>query len=503
MTRRITNVAIVGADAPAWMAACAIRQSFGRLGVQVRLIEVPSLLQRVDVYSALPTLAGLHHQLRLEEQVLFDLCKALPVAGQRYAHWSGAETAFIQGYDLPSSSGAGLGFRQLWIKGRQSGLRTEYENFSLGAMAAKAGRVPSPSPDQELSSDFGYNLDARAYSAALKRFALQRGVEAKAADLSDVQIEGERIVAIVLNDGERVEADLFVDASGPRALLLDRMPGAGFESWRTWLPCDRLLAASSGPLRPYPAFSQLSAFEHGWIGVFPLQDRAAIVACYDDREISDQEMVERLPVLAKLPVTGEAVVSPLQQGMRNRAWVGNCVAVGEAAFSLEPLGAVHLHGAHYCVSQLMSLFPVEAEELPEAQLYNRIIRQAAINLRDFHAAHYKLNRRFAEPLWDRCLEAQVPESLQRKLDIFAARGRIPLYDDETFQEDGWECLFMGHGLTPENYDPRVDAIPEQEQIAMVHTRLAKVAELVGAMPTVDQFVGSSSAAEPAEVTHDG
>ena len=498
MNRRVEQVVVVGSDAPAWMAAAALHHSLAPAGVRVRVIELASLVQSIDAYSALPALAGFHYRIGLEERLLFSACKAVPIAGQRFSNWSGAAPPFIHGYDRPSPTGAGLGFAQLWVKGRQNGLRSEFENFSLGAVAARSNRVPVSTEGAELRSTFGYNIDAGSYSALLKHFALRGGVEWKAAMVSDVETENDRIIALVLSDGERVEADLFVDASGPQAVLMGRMPGAEFESWREWLPCDRMLAASGQMLQPYPGFSQISAFRHGWVGLYPLQDRTAVVAVYDSRQISDQGVLQNLPVLARLPI-GDAVVSKLNQGIRKRTWVGNCVAVGESAFSLEPLDAVQLHITHNCISQLVTLFPVEAGAFREAEVYDRIIRRVAINLRDFQAAHYKLNRRFDAPLWDGCRDVAVPESLQRKLNVFAARGRIPSYDDETFQEQDWESLFIGHGLMPQTYDPRVDALPEQEHIAQVQGRMRDIVGLVEAMPLVDDFIASAELQRQAEV----
>ena len=499
MTRRIEQVVVVGADAPAWMAAAAFQHSVSAAGIRVRVIELPTQLHPADAYSALPELAGFHHRIGLGEDLLISLCKAVPVAGRRFSNWSGAAPPFIHGYDRSPPPAAGLGFTQLWINGRQRGLRTDFENFSLASVAAKAGRVPV-SAGAELHAAFGHNLDAGAYSALLRHFTTRGGVESKTATIADVEIEGDRIVAVILNDGERVEADLFVDASGPRAALIGRMPGADVESWREWLPCDRMLVASARGLKPLPAFSQISAFRHGWIGLFPLQDRTAVVAAYDSRETSDQALLKDLPALANIPIGGDAIVSDLSQGIRRHAWVGNCVAIGESAFSLEPLDGAQLHIVHYCISQLMTLFPAEAGAFPEAQLYDRIIHRLAVNLRDFQLAHYKLNRRFDMPFWDACRHAPVPETLQRKLDVFAARGRVPLYDDETFQEQDWESLFLGHGLMPQSYDPRVDAVPEQDQIAQIQARLNDIVGLVEAMPLVDDFIAGAEHQRQAEAS---
>ena len=503
MNRRVQHVVVVGADAPAWMAAAALQRSLGGAGVRVRVIELPSLLQPVDAYSARPELAGFHHRLGLGEELLLGLCNAVPVTGQRFSNWSGGAPPFILGYDQPSPDEADLGFTQYWIKGRQKGLRTAFESFSLGAVAAKAGRVPLATERAELRSTFGYDLDARAYTALLRQFVISGGVEAKAASIGDVQLEDDRIAGLILADGERVEADLFVDASGSQAVLIGRMPDSEFHSWREWLPSDRMIVGSAKALRPHPAFSQISAFRHGWVGLFPLQDRTAIVAVYDSRQTSDQEVLDSLPLLAQLPIDGDAAISTLAPGIRERSWVGNCVAVGESAFSLEPLDAVQLHITHYCVSQLMALFPATAASFPEAELYNRIVRRVATNLRDLQLAHYKLNRRFDEPLWDHCRDHPVPGTLRRKLDAFAARGRIPLYDDDTVQEQGWESVFIGHGIIPQSYDPRVDAKPEPQQIAEVQDRMARIAELVGAMPPVDEFLSSSLRPGAAELANNG
>jgi len=485
--RPVNDVVVIGRDAPVWMAAAAIVRSLGAAGVKVRVIELPSLLKATDCYSALPALDGYHLRVGLNDRLVWTTCKAVPVAGQRFNGWGGAGAPFLHGYDREIAD-APLEFTHFWTKARQDGLRSEFEAFSLAAMAARAGRVPVPQDGASLRATFGYNIDARSYAVLLRHCTLGLGIAAKEATLADVEVDGDRIAAVVLDDGERVEADLFVDASGPEGLLIGRLPDTELESWREWLPCDRVMVASARALQPLPSFSQISAFAQGWIGLFPMQNRTSVVAVYDSRQISDQEMAQSLPSLARAPVNSEVAVSPLNQGIRRRCWVGNCVAIGEAAFSLEPLDAVQLHMAHNCISQLMALFPVEAGQFPEAQTYDDIIRCVASNLRDFQILHYKLNHRIGELFWDRCRETAVPETLQRKLDIFAARGHVPLNDFETFQTSSWASSFIGHGLMPQSFDPRLDAIEEREQIAEVHLRMKAVISQVEAFPSVEDFI---------------
>jgi tryptophan halogenase len=58
----------------------------------------------------------------------------------------------------------------------------------------------------------------------------------------------------------------------------------------------------------------------------------------------------------------------------------------------------------------------------------------------------------------------VPEKLAYKLDLFAARGQIMHFEEETFEDDSWAAILVGHGLIPKTYDPLVDEVPDDEAI---------------------------------------
>src|SRR5205085_5671252 len=161
--------------------------------------------------------------------------------------------------------------------------------------------------------------------------------------------------------------------------------------------------------------SQISAFRAGWVGLYPLQDRTAVIATWDSKSFGAAQMVESLPVLSGLAIAGDAVVTPFEAGARLRPWSGNCVAIGDSAISLEPLDAVQLHSVHVGVTQLVALFPVDADRLIEADTYNEVVLQHARNVRDFQAAHYRLNRRFDEPFWDAARDAVGPETLDERI----------------------------------------------------------------------------------------
>jgi tryptophan 7-halogenase len=488
MSRKVERVVVVGRDAAGWLSAFALQRQLGRSGLAVQMVELPSQLSPVDVYAAIPTLQNLHRLLGLEDDSVVGVCSGVYVLGQRFANWSKARPPFMHAYDTHGIALEHVDFLQYWVKARGEGMNVDLEDFSLGAAAAKQNRYVLGNESTEAFSNaaHGYHLDARTYVRVLKQCALKSGARHIAAgSIASVNRVGARIQSVVLADGQVIEGDLFIDASGAEAALIGQMPGAAFEPWNRWLGANRIMAASGKRLEPLPGFSQISAFRTGWLGLYPLQDRTAMSAVYDATNISDSEMAQSMAVLSGLRIEGNVVASEFRAGARACPWSGNCVAIGEAAVTLEPLDAVQLQLIQIGLSHLIALFPVDADAMLETDLYNAGISAYARNIRDFQIAHYKLNQRIDDPVWDRAREMKVPDELQYKLDLFGRRGRVALYENETFQAENWTSIFVGHGLVPRSYDPLADALPGQEQIQEFQRMLRFISAEVQAMPSLE------------------
>jgi tryptophan halogenase len=447
-----------------------------------------------DVYTALPSVQSLHQMLGIREPLLLSAVQALPIAGQRYGNYSGSGAPFILGFDTAEAPGTYMSFLHLWTKARLSGMRVPFEEFSYGAMAAREGRIPSPPEGlNDLGANYGYHLDAAAYSSMLKQICAKREVVSVRTGSVRVETDGARIAAVHLPDGEAITADLFIDASGSEAKLLSCLPGSGITSWADDLPCDRLLSISAKTLPALPAFSQISAFRAGWVGVYPLPYRTGVITGFSSAFMDDQEALDSTVSWIPLAFDGDAVAAKLEVGARERPWLGNCVALGEAAGTFEPLDGIPLHFTHICISNLIDLFPVRRDEFQEAECYNHRIRSNSASLKDFQAARYRLNRRFDEPLWDAVRRSVVIDPLQEMIDLFSARGIVQPPNGDTLGENSWAAMFIGHGLKPNSYDPRADLISEAEHMQMIKARLAEIATKVPNLPTAAAFLPSRPA----------
>jgi tryptophan halogenase len=426
-----------------------------------------------------------HQLLGLDEDDVLSATSGLYSLAQRFVGWSGSAPPFMHPYDGFGTAFDNVDFVHYWLRAGRRGLPLPLEAFSLAASAAKQGRIVVHNDESEAISKaaHGYQLDARSYARFLAGHALRSGVEARGGPVTAVDAVDGRISSVTLADGMQLRADLFVDASAEGVLIADAL-GAGFEPWDAWLPADRILSVSAKRLNTLATFSQISAMDVGWVGAFPLQDRTAVTAVYSSAYASDQQVLEAIGRTG-MGASGDATVQAFRAGIRPTPWIGNCVAVGEAAARLEPADAAPMQLLQVALAHLVALFPVDADKLAEAQIYNRAIRAHAENIRDFQIAHYKLNGRTGEPLWDRARAAAAPAGLAYKLKLFGARGRVPMYDDESFSDSSWTAIFVGHGVTPRAYDPLADRVADEELPPKLQDLLDFIAQRMTEMPSAE------------------
>jgi tryptophan halogenase len=146
-------------------------------------------------------------------------------------------------------------------------------------------------------------------------------------------------------------------------------------------------------------------------------------------------------------------------GRRERAWVGNCVAIGLASGFLEPLESTSIYLVQAAVTDLINLMPRpgSASDPRLADEFNRLNDKQYERIRDFLVLHYMANSRVGEPLWDYVRSMPLPDSLVHKLELFRARAALPNYQYGLFARDSWLSVLVGQGIYPTGYDRLADA----------------------------------------------
>ncbi len=485
MNERPRHVVIVGRDAALWLTATAIAEALGTAGVTVTAIELPSQLGQSSAYTTMPALETLHVRLGIEEAALLRTTGGSFSLGWNLTGLGLAPFLLAHGsYGAPID---GADFFQYWSKARHFGLEAAFEHFSPTAMAARHGRILVPDESTEVfgRTDYGYHLPAIAYASMLKTRAAALGINVRQTFDVDVEIDGSSgaILAVRPDGGDPVPGDLYIDTSGPDAILIGRALGVSADEWRDFFPFDRRLTARSGRFGSVPAYADLRLSAGRWTSLHGTQAATYVVQGFAHDEGGEASLLERARSDAGLPLS-DVMITTAPPAIRERFWTGNCVAIGASACTMDPIFDLELHGTQLGIVHLLSLFPATSEADFEAAEYDRILRSHFERLRDFQSALHVLSG----------ISSAAPFALRHKIDAFRARGVIAPMEDETFSTDQWRALFVGLGLTPETWPPAID-ITSPDQIKQGFRRvLSFVHDKVLEQPTHDRYLADLGAA---------
>lgn len=478
------NIVIVGRDAALWLTATALRQTLESIGVKVTAVELPSKLGPASAYTTLPALEALHSKLGIDEaQLLRATCGSfslgwniLPPGSPAFMLAHGSYGAAIDGSD----------FFAYWQKARRFGLDVALENFSPTAMAARHGRILVPDEDTESfgRTDYAYHLPAIAYCSMLKARAHRLGVTIH--QTLGVGIErdgiGDEIRAVAIDGGRTVEGDLFIDSSGPEAELIGVSIGTAAEDWRLHFPLNRVLTGKAQRRATVPTYSELRLRPDGWTALHAGPASTHVVHAYIDVGSGAETAVARASEAAGAALS-DVAVGNCEPALRSQAWAANCVAIGAAACSFDPLFDLELYAVQLGIVHLLSLFPATLLMGAERFEFNRITRSHFERLRDFQSALYVLAG----------IAPAAPSSLQQKFDAFEARGAIAPMEDETFSSDQWRALFVGLGLTPETWPPAIDKTSAERMKEDFRRILAFVHDKVLEQPGHEEYLANFGA----------
>ncbi|MHA3774006.1 FAD-dependent oxidoreductase [Verrucomicrobiota bacterium sgz303538] len=276
----------------------------------------------------------------------------------------------------------------------------------ISAMMAQ-DKVFPPARDglPELHPSFAYHIENKKLVAYLEARARDFGVMITDATVSFVERDGELVSAVVLESGERLVADFFVDASGFRSELLGRELKEPYHSFDRALFCDRAViggwARTDEPIKPYTMAETMNA---GWCWQIEHEHWINRGYVYSSHFKSDDEA--QVELARHNPKITETRVVKFRSGRHARAWVGNVLAVGNSYGFVEPLEASALMAlCLQCRSFAESLEDCGYDPSPAiAGVYNRLTAEMWDDLRDFLAVHYRFNTRLDTPFWKTCRE---------------------------------------------------------------------------------------------------
>ena len=492
----IKRILIAGGGSSGWMTAALLARLFQGL-YEIVLVESEDIGTIGVGEATIPAIKKYNELLGLDENEFMARTQGSFKLGIQFVDWWKQGQSYIHGFGVIGQDWEWLRMHHYWLKAHAQGRAGDFAAYSINTAAAlenKFVRAQTQMGDSPLSQiAHAFHFDASLFARFLSAYAQERGVRRREGKIVDVTLRaGDGFIdSVTLDDGEVIGADLFVDCSGFRGLFINQALGVGFEDWSHWLPCDRAVAVPCERSENFTPYTRSTAHGAGWQWRIPLQHRTGNGHVYSSQFIDDAE-AERV-LLANLD--GAPRADPFRvefkAGKRKQLWHKNCVAIGLAGGFLEPLESTSLHLVQSGIIRMVRLLPDAGFDAATIAEFNRQTDFEYERIRDFIILHYKATERRDTPFWDYCRTMEVPDTLQRKLDLWMANGRIFREDEELFAEESWIQVLLGQGMIPRGYDPLVD-IKSDAQIAQYLGNIAAVVgKCVAVMPTHAEYVAKT------------
>ena len=448
------RVVVAGAGQVGLLAAIGLRRALP--SCEVVVVDLPSgpaaFADRAA--SSLPFTNRLHDRLGIEETQLVAKAGASHRLATRYIGWGSDGQHGMMTYGLPGEAEAQTRFVRDWGGGPRN-VGGERPVGSLAEVLAETGRfaVPpfdQPSPLAEI--DYALRWSPASYRGLLIEQAQRLGIVYVQGPVAALEPDGSGGISTIVVEGRgRIEADLFVDCSGPSAVLRCALPEFALVDWSATVPVRRIMIAKPGNAM-IALEDRVSLLPEGWMTEFAGRD--GLQVSLGVAEDAADGVARR--ALGEDP----AEVVPVAPGCVIEPWRGNVVAIGDAAARFEPLGCLNLDCAHRQIDLLLELLPGKEIVPLERAEYNRRAQLMFDGVRHTLALHYAAPR--ARQVF---AGASIPAGVESAIDQFERRGRLPHREEAPFAKQEEMSLLAALGFEQGQPPQRATIRPEEIEAA--------------------------------------
>ncbi|SEH56087.1 tryptophan halogenase [Rheinheimera pacifica] len=455
----VKKVVIAGGGTAGWVAAAALSKRLKGL-IDVVLIESEEIGTVGVGESTVPPVQLFHNLLGINEQEFMQATDATFKLAISFENWGQQGDHYFHPFGVTGKGSFLSDFQHYYLHGLSQGIAAPFGDYCYELQAAKQHKFAKT---EQSTINYAYHLDAGRYARFLRRFS---------EDLCAVRIEGKiaqvqqhvngDIRALVLESGQEITGDLFIDCTGFRALLIEQTLKTGYERWDHWLPCNKAVVVQTEPGPTVPPYTRAIAHDSGWQWKIPLQHRVGNGLVYASDYLSDDKARQRLLDGLEAPAIMEPRVLSYQTGRRKKLWHKNCVAIGLSSGFIEPLESTSIFLFMSGIIRLLRLFPFNGVTPALTDEYNQQSITEVEKIRDFIILHYHQTERNDSPFWDYCRTMTIPDSLAHRIALFRESAHAFQTGDEMFRLESWSHVMLGQRLQPQSYHQLVAGLGSGE-----------------------------------------
>ncbi|NVJ98010.1 MAG: tryptophan 7-halogenase [Alphaproteobacteria bacterium] len=480
------SMVIVGGGSAGWMTAIYLNRLFNHTekNFDITVIESPDIgiigVGEATVHSVRFFFAA----MGLDEAELMRETNATFKTGIMFRNWMKPVAGETHEYFHPFEHqrlGRVLDISSLWFLSDRPTRERYDEGVCLSAELIKHGHGPkgANSPAYQGVVPYGYHIDAMLLARYLRKKAVEAGVKHVEATIADATVEGENITAVHTTEGESFTADFFVDCTGFRGLLIDKVRADNWDSFEDALPCNRAVALQrelEEGEAPNP-YTVATALSNGWAWQIDLVNRQGTGYVYDGNRMSEDEAEAELRAfLGPESKVLKCTHLKMKVGCRKEFWVGNVLATGLAGGFIEPLESTGLHLINLAAGLMGTHLAAEQPGQDNRDSFNRLMRGFYQDLKQFIVLHYCLTNRDDSEFW-RAAPATVEHTpwLNAQLEIW--KHKVCEYHDlagafsTTFTDENYRYILYGM-----QHVPKLGLVADQTESNRMFAELARMQE---------------------------
>lgn len=509
----IDDVLIVGGGTAGWMTAAYLVKLFGTK-VRITVLESPAIPKIGVGEATVPNLQrSFFDVLGIPEDEWMKEVNGAFKTAVKFINWrkrapGEPSNHFYHNFGvLPYVDGVHLALYWYYLT------RGRGEPFAYACYREPAimdAKLAPKSLDGRSAVTHAWHFDAHLVADFLRRWATERGVvhvldQVKSVDLD----ERGHIARLHTKFGHTLCANLYVDCTGFRGLLINQALGEPFIDMSDHLFCDSAIAASiphddaKHGIEPY---TSAIAMKSGWTWRIPMLGRFGSGYVYASRFASEDEAAREFCGLWKLD-ENEVSLNRIRfrTGRNARAWVKNCVSIGLSSCFLEPLESTGIYFITAAIHQLAKHFPTKAMEPGLADAFNREIEFMFDDCRDFLQAHYFTSTRDDSEFWlANKNDLTLSDAIKEKIATYKAGMPVnppPVSEADYYAtlenefrrfwlNESYYCIFSGMGFLPDHPTGQLAYRPESvEQAKRVLAGIkARARQLTSMLPTNYEYL---------------
>jgi tryptophan halogenase len=526
MLQQKKQIVIVGGGSSGWMTASYLKKSLGEKA-EVTVIESPNI-PTVGVGEA--TFSTLHlffDFLELKEEDWMPHCSAGYKMGIKFVNWNADGKHFYHPFQRYETVD-GFHMGEWWLKlrdteafkrARGGDQRFDYSCFVVPELCDLQkspryldGTVFDPGSQQLLGAESGFrkgmldnlkvqypyafHFDASRLALYLTGYAKKLGAKHVVDDVVDVKLAADGSIQHVQTRGHgSLEADIFVDCTGFRGLLINKALEEPFISFASQLLCDRAIAIQMPRdnekmgMNPY---TQATAMKAGWSWNIPLYDRDGTGYVYSSAFVTPEE-AEREYRAHLGPASEGRKANHIQMriGRNRNSWVKNCVAIGLSSGFVEPLESTGIFFIQHAVEQLVSHLSGEKIDPLMVKSYNKVVADVIDGVRDFLTLHYYAATRADNEFWRATKQLKFSDELRERFDLWErrlpnARNINPSFHG--FEDYSYSVMLMGLGLLPKQGLPVLEYKCDKKALEVFKALKQRTDHLVATLPTQYEYL---------------